>query len=81
MKDYKIAICFEDYFNKGLFNKNKIWMIFVYAPFLAKHINKKLKHYYKSRYGKEICRYIDNDKYICIFRKWYLDEFYSMKNK
>lgn len=64
----------RDYFQKDFLGKGKIWVIYIYAPYISKHINKLLRKYYFKDFNILALKYNEDSKYICYIRKWLIDE-------
>lgn len=73
-------ICFNligyrrDYFEKDIFGKGKIWVVYFYIPYVSKIINRLLKRYYFKEFEIGALKYNDDYKYICYVRRWMMKD-------
>lgn len=74
-KDDRFIIFHRDYTKRNLLdNDYKVWMIYIYLPYIATLINFILGGIYKSLFKKKLFSYKSKDEYVCICRYWYLRE-------
>lgn len=62
----------RDFFKKNAFGKGKIWVVYIYAPYISKFVNKFLKKSIFKDFNVGALKYNDNSKYICYVRRWFV---------
>lgn len=67
------------YFKKDRFGKGRIWVIYIYAPYISTYINKFLKKFVFKKCNVKALKYNKNDKYICYLRRWFVKEITNCK--